>query len=124
MTLKERLLGGNHFQGKKDNHNNNISSKHSSHRNSWKASTTQWPQCNNNGLMKHKLRTEKVLRDRASADSNKLAKEEEMCHEIMRYEKVLEEAATQRAKELKKGKVREEENETDDAETEDEGDEW
>ncbi|MED6225924.1 hypothetical protein PIB30_098275, partial [Stylosanthes scabra] len=51
------------------------------------------------------------------------AKEEEMCQERMRYEKVLEEAAAQRAKELNKGKVREEENETDDAETEDEGDE-
>ncbi|MED6126122.1 hypothetical protein PIB30_075294 [Stylosanthes scabra] len=52
------------------------------------------------------------------------AKEEEMLQERMRYEKVLEEAATQRAKELNKGKVRQEENETDDAETEDEGDEW
>ncbi|MED6225547.1 hypothetical protein PIB30_094662, partial [Stylosanthes scabra] len=51
------------------------------------------------------------------------AKEEEMHQEIMRYDKVLEEAAAQRAKELNKGKVREEENETDDEETEDEGDE-
>ncbi|MED6177829.1 hypothetical protein PIB30_101728, partial [Stylosanthes scabra] len=50
------------------------------------------------------------------------AKEEEMRQKIMSYEKVLEKAATQRAKELNKGKVREEENETDDAETEDEGD--
>ncbi|MED6127845.1 hypothetical protein PIB30_092039, partial [Stylosanthes scabra] len=52
------------------------------------------------------------------------AKEEEMRQERMRYEKVLEEAAAQRAKELNKGKVREEENETDGEETEDEGDEW
>ncbi|MED6189464.1 hypothetical protein PIB30_096226 [Stylosanthes scabra] len=51
------------------------------------------------------------------------AKEEEMCQERMRYEKVLEEAAAQRAKELNKGKVREAENETDGEETEDEGDE-
>ncbi|MED6127350.1 hypothetical protein PIB30_087312 [Stylosanthes scabra] len=52
------------------------------------------------------------------------AKEEEMRQERIRYEKVLEEAAAQRAKELNKGKVREEENETDNAETKDEGDEW
>ncbi|MED6160911.1 hypothetical protein PIB30_055696 [Stylosanthes scabra] len=46
-----------------------------------------------------------------------------MRQERMRYEKVLEEAAAQRAKELNRGKVREEENETDGEETEDEGDE-
>ncbi|MED6126926.1 hypothetical protein PIB30_083212 [Stylosanthes scabra] len=49
------------------------------------------------------------------------AKEEEMHQERMRYEKVLKEVAAQRAKELNKGKVREEENEIDDEETEDEG---
>ncbi|MED6223178.1 hypothetical protein PIB30_071459 [Stylosanthes scabra] len=52
------------------------------------------------------------------------AKEEEMHQERMRYEKLLEKAAAQRAKELNKGKVREEENETDDEKIEDEGDEW
>ncbi|MED6213794.1 hypothetical protein PIB30_096824 [Stylosanthes scabra] len=47
-----------------------------------------------------------------------------MRQERMRYEKILEEAAAQKAKEQNKGKVREVEEDYDDEETEDEGGEW
>ncbi|MED6137197.1 hypothetical protein PIB30_062829 [Stylosanthes scabra] len=53
-----------------------------------------------------------------------MVREEEMCQERMRYEKVLEEAAAQKEKEQNKGKARGVEEDYDDEETEDEGGEW
>ncbi|MED6221875.1 hypothetical protein PIB30_059009 [Stylosanthes scabra] len=52
------------------------------------------------------------------------AREEEMRRERMRYEKVLEEVAAQKAKEQNKGKARGVEEYYDDEEIEDEGGEW
>ncbi|MED6210995.1 hypothetical protein PIB30_069414 [Stylosanthes scabra] len=51
-------------------------------------------------------------------------RKEEMSQERMRYEKILEEAAAQKAKEQNKGKARGVEEDYDDEETEDEGREW
>ncbi|MED6177162.1 hypothetical protein PIB30_095394 [Stylosanthes scabra] len=52
------------------------------------------------------------------------AREKEMRQERMRYEKILEEAAAQKAKEQNKGKARRVEEDYDNEETEDKGGEW
>ncbi|MED6187381.1 hypothetical protein PIB30_075885 [Stylosanthes scabra] len=51
-------------------------------------------------------------------------REKEMCKERMRYEKVLEEVAAQKAKEKNKGKARGVEEDYDDEESKNEGGEW